>query len=137
MKPLAKRAFKGRRSERAASCGDRLRAERAISGRGLGRYETQPGHQLARRFEPAEITGFGKDRRRGDEIEAAHRHHRGDRWRQRPIGEGLLDRPLEPNDARPRLACRLQQLIEDNALLEMGESLARQPLPMLAAPPVC
>jgi len=30
MKPLAKRAFKGRRSERAASCGDRLRAERAM-----------------------------------------------------------------------------------------------------------
>ena len=116
-----------------AGLGDRAMLDR-IAGRSLRRHQTEIGHQLGRGLEARQITDLAQQCGRRDQVDAAHRHQRGDHRGQRPVRHRGADRLLQSLDALLRLAHRQQHLLERDALLGVVELLARQPVHMRLAP---
>ena len=110
-----------RRARELPVCGDAAAPDR-LAGRALRGYQPEIAHELARAVEAAEITEFGHEDHRGDELTPRiawkalldDRRHRPGRRRSGPM-------PLEPLQLLSGIPGRVESLLQDDMVRGVGK----------------
>jgi hypothetical protein len=100
----------------------------------LARHQPEIGHELPRVREPRKITHLGYQGDGDDPPDPLERLQGLDDWGQRPLGQELVDLPVELGAAALRLLMGVEIALERDLLGRVREALVRQPDAVIVAP---